>query len=189
MPHTIVSIYPKEIVEQIPTYNPSTFIIPAGPSVYVVPENVKTWRYVGEEKSITLPVEAKMLADEIVFSFGTTAEGVRQGLRPGILTVEGKYDTFEAFKKDKPHYVMGMELQQKEWFTDLVKTADDSWQVKRQHRLITNHQKLACKSLGLKREWAEITRPEDITACPACGRRRPAGSARRARARPPHPNG
>lgn len=170
MRYTIVSLYPEEIVERVHTYNPPDFVIPAGPSVYHVPENVSYSEYINEGKSRRIPVDAKELAHELVRSFTTSIEEFTPITMPALAVIEDeKYLSYEEVSKKHFKLITEINGKQLEWFQALIRKADDSWQVKRQHRFITRTQKLAAKALKLTREWAEVKKAEDMLSCPACG--------------------
>lgn len=169
MPYTLVSLFPKQIVEDIPTYGPSQFVIPAGPSVLVLPE-VHTWQYIGENRTLRVPVPERQVAEEIVRSFTSSRVGIESGMSPALGLVEGAKN-LKTVRELHPELINKLNGEQVAWFSTIVKRADDDWQKFRQHRQITDDQRMAAKALGLKREWIDVHKAEDFIECPACGTR------------------
>jgi RNase P subunit RPR2 len=68
-------------------------------------------------------------------------------------------------------------MVQENWFTELIKLADDDWNKTHQHKMITDDQRYACKALGMKRDWmVEIPKEVRLTICPACMKDFPTGA-------------
>lgn len=166
---TIVSIYPREIVENKPGVYPSFFTVPAGsfdkPSYFYVEDGVqyvtiplKSERDPG--RTIKMIVPADEIAKSIVEDYCNSLLGSGNGARPGL-------KWFPAPITDAGKKVLEeMRQAQNNWYANLVKIADDDWFKFHNHRTISDLQIMAAKTLGLEKEWA--IEPQAPKLCPVC---------------------
>lgn len=59
--------------------------------------------------------------------------------------------------------------KQRNWFKSLVMLADDDWQRLKNHRMISDIQRIAARELGLEREWLMAEMDIVHVECPFCG--------------------
>lgn len=179
---TIISVYPKDVIESKPTLFPGRFVIPAGstnnPSVTVL-EPTSWFRRMQEgQPAIEVQVNAFEVAKSIVndycVGFPKAVMGVMQ---PGLFFVPGKYDS-ESIKKyvdeDGSTYANLLAraiTRQNAWYEELVKMADIDWARTQGNPLsISEMSKLAAKELGRNsKPWLQDFLAVSLTPCAACG--------------------
>jgi len=172
---TIVSIYPRRIVEYKYTIQPGVFDLAAGseehPSLTVVGPS-SWWRDIGEEMPlIEIPNGAIQVAESVINDW---ANGLlmcdMDSSMPGIFFVPGEL-TIEKIRADYSDALKTAVAKQKNWFQNLIKLADHGWaQTNGSPRAISDLMRIAAEALNLKdRDWmrnfVEITKIQ----CAACG--------------------
>lgn len=181
---TIVSLLPFPINGERKPEVDFYLRLPAAPkngvAVAHVPMVNKT-QYIGDWKKVTIPLLPNELAGAIVFDYCTAQLAYSnengENRSPGLFYVNGKL-TAEQVEEQYPELVAAARELQHNWFTRLVEMADDTWNRIRRHDSIANPQRIACRELGLEREWdldpkklrekllKEKAAKKD---CPACG--------------------
>lgn len=119
-------------------------------------------------------ITAERIAEGLIFDYSIALIGTRfdpdnEGIirKPGLFWVDGVFTTNEIIVK----YDKDVQKAQKEtaaWFLSLVSLADDDWQKYKQHKMISDVQRIAARHLGLKREWAVDAVWLVNNTCPAC---------------------
>jgi len=174
---TIVSWYPFPIEQiQKPGLLPEFFNVNAGDPKGKVPgithfNSVRRRQYMNEDQgwSETL-VPASQLCSAIIYDYFRSCIATEEEVGPGLFWVPGNIPlallTTEKNLKAQSDKVFANQLK---WFESLVKLADDTWSMAKQHRSITHIQKYAAEFLDLDREWL-ITQEiaKTTNRCPSC---------------------
>lgn len=172
---TIVSFYPRPIVETKPGLNPNTFIIPESVeegefvSVTVGEIPITDRIYLDKDRgNLVVPVPVTEVARSIVEDFCSAQPWIGPEAGPGIFWVEGEYTKEEIIEKFEEQLWEAQE-KQKAWALELIKAADDDWSKYKRHRTITDLQRFFAKQMDLTREWiVEHKDTTDVTKCPYC---------------------
>lgn len=173
---TIVSIYPKKIVEIKHTIEPGYFEIAPGslaiPSTLVVSSS-SWWANRGEQQhSLEIPVFSISIADAIIrdYSNGLLACDMDSRM-PGLFFIEGKVGIPEIKEKYNSNLEIS-EIKQRAWFAELVKIADGLWARSNRNPLcLSDEMRVAAEYLGLKNKaWlGDQNFINDMGDCFACG--------------------
>lgn len=182
---TIVSVIPWNLNEEKPGQFPPTYVIAgARKKGEIGITHVNDGYYVelipniDEYKQREIPILASNITRGIVEDFiraqlATTFDtfdtelGKAQAL-PGIFGVENDYDV-AGIRKSFPGKLLQAELNQTVWFGRLVTIADDDWARYHRHNVISDIQRVACKWLGLEREWNfNPLEKKENTLCKGC---------------------
>lgn len=172
---TIVSIYPKEIIEYKVTIEPGKFVIPPGrmdnPGVLVVGTS-SWWSYSGDSRpTIEVPISSVQIADAVIkdFSNGMLACDMVDA-RPGLFFVPGDITTLELKAKYKDAFKQA-EAKQRVWYTNLVLIADSLWARANGNPLaISDEMRLAARELNLNNKpWLLDYQTIQMINCFACG--------------------
>jgi hypothetical protein len=172
---TIVSIFPKEIIERNPTIQPGRFHISAGsyekPAILVVGPS-SWWREIDDEQPlIEIPVSSIQIADSFVKDFCNGLLGCNMSDNmPGIFYIPGELKEIELKTKYKAR-LDAAQANQKRWFMTLVKLADTLWSRSNGNPLAINDMmRLACRELGIgSKEWLQDFQHVEMIRCVACG--------------------
>ncbi len=172
---TIVSVYPRDIVERKLTIEPGVFTLPAGseevPSITVIGSS-SWWKDVGDDQPlIEVPVSSVTVARSVVNDFCNGLLGVNMGdTMPGIFFVPGTH-TIESIRKNYSTALNEAITKQKKWFATLVKLADTLWSRSNGNPLsISDDMRLAAKYLGLDtKAWLQDFQAMSTVNCVACG--------------------
>lgn len=168
---TIVSIVPFKIEEKKPTLYPGDYIIP--PAEY--PNGIETlivgsalsFVYLDADRgSMRISVPAEQIAESVVNDWQNSILAARGDARPGLFTLVGDW-THDEIRREHKEQLSMVKAGQRLWFEALVKMADDDWSKFKQHKMISNLQRIACKCLEIKREWLSIM-PKEEEMCPMC---------------------
>ena len=172
---TIISIYPRRIVETKLTLYPSVFVIEPGrydaPSVtHIAPSS--WWKDVGfEQPLLEIPVPSLQLAESIIRDYTNGLVGANAGdSKPGLFFVPGR-KSVEEIKKECKKELDAAHTHQKTWFTHLARMADALWARSNGNPLVVmDDMRLAAQELQLKnKSWMEDFTTLELTNCPACG--------------------
>lgn len=171
---TVVSIFPKQIIETKPTIQPSTFEIPAGsydkPAVVIV-GSASWWREIDEEQPLLeIPVSSVQVADSIVRDYcnGMLACDMGESM-PGLFFIPGEVN-LEKLKKDHKPLLDRALQRQKNWYFALVKLADALWARSNGNPLaVADDMRLAARELGIDKDWIKDYRSVELVRCVACG--------------------
>jgi len=172
---TVISIYPKDIVEVKHTIQPGIFKIPKGsykvPSITVIGPS-SWWRELDDSQPLLeIPVSSVQVADSIVKDYcnGLLASNMSDSM-PGIFFVPGEYDLTGILSKHRTELETAKNRQQN-WFANLVKIGDTLWSRSNGNPLaISDDMRLAAQELGLKdKPWLQDFSTIELSNCPACG--------------------
>lgn len=172
---TIVSIYPRQINENILGVFPGRFEIPAGskenPGLLVVGTS-SWWKDIGEEQPLLeIPVHSVAIAESIVKDYTKGLLGANpDDAGPGIFYIPGEHKLADI-KSNYAHLLDLAEKRQRKWFGNLVKIADTLWSRSNNNPLaISNDARLAAEYLNLKdKPWLQDFRTIEQVPCKACG--------------------
>jgi hypothetical protein len=183
---TVVSIYPKHIIERKPTIQPGVFEILPGtydkPSVLVVGPS-SWWKEIDENQPLLeIPHSSVQIADSIVRDYCNGIFGCDMGDRmPGLFYVPGAQlnkdgtadtkATIEWIMKEKRADMISANLKQRNWFAELVKQADALWSRTNGNPLsISDDMKLAARELNfINKDWLADAQVMELVRCKACG--------------------
>src|SRR5262245_20656953 len=130
---SVISIFPKEIVEKKSTIQPGVFHIPAGhpdrPAVLVVGPS-SWWREIDENQPLLeIPVSSIQIAASVVNDYcnGILASNMDDQM-PGLFYLPGEW-TPEKLKVDPNGIAMLAKYKaaQHKWFLETIKIADILW--------------------------------------------------------------
>jgi hypothetical protein len=172
---TVVSIFPKHIVERKPTIQPGVFEIKPGtyenPALLVVGPS-SWWKEIDENQPLLeIPHSSIVVADSVVKDYcnGLLACDMADNV-PGLFFIPGAL-TVEQVKKDHKDKLDAANLKQKNWYSALVRMADALWSRSNGNPLtISDDMKLAARSLNLmNKEWLKDSQAMELARCVACG--------------------
>lgn len=174
---TVFSIYPQEIIENKRTIYPDIYRIPAGspknPARLVV-GSASWWRDVDPEQPLLeIPVSAVIVAESIIKDYQNSRVGSNMGdCLPGVFYLPGDVSFKELIEK-YPKELEKAIIKQNAWFNVLVKLGDALWARTNGNPLaIPDDMRLACKELGLNRDWVQNFARIEMVPCIACGQLR-----------------
>lgn len=179
---TIISVYPREVIEVKPTTFPSRFVVAAGsvesPSLTVI-EPTSWFREVDENMApLEIQVNAFSLAESIILDYCVGfPKCVMNSAQPGLFCVPGKYDKDTILKfvaEDGSTYInmLGKAIaKQRAWYGELVRMADIDWSRTQGNPMsVSELSKLAAKELGMmSKPWLQDFLAISLYPCPACG--------------------
>jgi hypothetical protein len=172
---TLVTLLPYELLEEKPHLLPGSFRIPAAEwgdiailhveeGVHYVPNPLVDDGKPGSSiKQVTTPREmARSLCDDYNCAHVATDDDAN----PSLFWVEGRLtkDEVKKYHKDK---INNARAKVKQWFHNLCAMADTDWNRNRNRLSVSDLQRTAAKSLGIKKEWVEFIVEETIT-CKFC---------------------
>lgn len=168
---TVVSLLPWSLNELKPGLIPDTYYIPPSidgkPSVVVI-KDAKSNLYVRDGKTYPITHPAEEVADAIVNDYCKSMLEFADDSKPAIFWLHGRHTADEVIVKFKAELSVAR-TKQNHWFAKLVRLADDDWAKFGQHRMITDLQRHAAKSLGLlNKPWMQGIEPLEFVKCPAC---------------------
>jgi len=172
---TVVSIFPKHIVETKPTIQPGIFEIQPGsyenPAVLVVGPS-SWWREIDDDQPlIEIPVWATQISDAIIKDYcnGLLACNMLDCM-PGMFHLPGQHTSVNIKKDYKPLLDLALD-KQKRWYLALVKLADSLWARSNGNPVaIPDDARLAARSLDLhSKEWLKDYQMVELVRCIACG--------------------
>jgi hypothetical protein len=168
--YTVVSLVPFDLHETKPGLFPGEYNIPAakdndfqvfhvGPAKYYI--------YLDSDRGSHEAFEPDYkVAEAIVNDFCLSQLATGPDAMPGMFCVEGKLSKDDVIIHHEAK-LKSARITQNNWYKSLVKNADDDWSRYHQHKIISDLQRFAAKSLGLDREWLIIT-SDIIKRCGAC---------------------
>lgn len=169
---TIVSLLPFPIEREMTGHNPHFYNIPKaafGDFELLVIGDTTDSIYVGESKSVIRDNLAYNVARELIDTYKEACVFTGPDAYPGLFYVEGEHDK-ESIKDNFPDLLEKADKENRNWYLNLIKAADDSWQKFHTHRDISTPQRLAAAALGQKRPWLiEAIVGNSFQDCPACG--------------------
>jgi len=121
----------------------------------------------GDRGTEAIFVPATTIAKSLVvdYSIGQPAQEAEVA-GPGIFFVEGKVSKKDILDSHSEELKKAQKLQH-QWWVILVRLADDLWTNNHKYSQISDLERTACRSLGLKRDWLDDS-PDTITKCPYC---------------------
>ena len=172
---TVVSIYPRDIIEVKPTIQPGRFHIKAGtmknPSLLVVGPS-SWWKELDEQQPfLEIPTGSIQIADSIVKDWANGLFACNMGDRmPGLFYVPGE-QTLKKVQTDYTELLHEANVKQRNWFATLVEHADTLWSQSGGSPLsISENMKIAAHELGLRdKPWLRDFHTMQLEDCPSCG--------------------
>lgn len=172
---TVVSLLPYPIRETKPSIIPGYFQIPACrngiPSVLPVGESIHWLEspFAGNPPPppIKMTHSPREIATSLVNDLVEAQLAIDSDALPGLFCVEGHKNSTDIMTDCKTQ-LRAAEDRQQRWFINLVRLADDDWSQYHKNQSISDIQRYAAKSLGLKREWLTTTLEEVNIQCPLC---------------------
>jgi len=180
---TIVSLLPFTFTEDRPHMLPGTFTVPAAKeddiailhveeSVFWIPNVLIEEGKPGSSiKQTTSPAQ---MAASICNDYKGSHIALGEDAEPGVFWVEHRL-TKEQVKKFHADKIREALRKQKNWFKNLIALADVDWNKNHNAMAVSDLQRAAAKSLGVKRDWIEVVAQENIQ-CPYCKTTIPVGS-------------
>lgn len=178
---TVVSIVPFPIDEKKPGLYPGHFRIPAAKAddfeLLVVERSVHHVYVDHDRGSLTVPVPSDEVARSICqdYTRGQLLYVMGES-EPGLFFVPGEYTSKKAILEVIKEKLAAAREMQRNWFVKLVKLGDDEWNKYHNHKMISDLQRYAAKTLGLQREWNVEGQAEATSFCPACKMVMPTGA-------------
>lgn len=168
---TIVSLYPKEFHEFVPFLFPSLYHIDAsdgqipkvlhvGEAFYLVPNPASD-----DLPPLRITKSGKSVAESLVSDFHNASLFSDANARPAVFCIPDELDATSVMKLHRDRISEAL-VKQNNWYKKLVYQADDDWAKYKQHRMISDLQRMAAKALNLEREWTQLEIA--MLSCPAC---------------------
>lgn len=175
---TVVSIFPKAVVEYKPTLEPNTWVIPAGsmekPGICVV-TGASWWKdYDPDQPILEVMNSSIQIAESIVRDYCNSILGCNMSTAmPGLFFVEGKH-TSEEIKIRFSLKLAEVNLRQMSWYKELVRLADSLWTRANGNPLVIwEEMKTAALALNLtEKAWLKDHQQSELVRCFACGNMR-----------------
>jgi hypothetical protein len=173
---TVVSIYPKEILEIKHTIEPGKFLVPKGsfehPGILVVGPS-SWWRDIDDSQPLLeIPQSSIQIADSIVKDYCNGLLGCNMGeAMPGIFYIPGEHNR-QSLNKSYAHELENAKKRQANFFSSLVRLADSLWARSNGNPLaISEDMRMAARELNLtnNKDWMKDFEMVDMTRCKACG--------------------
>jgi hypothetical protein len=173
---TVVSIYPKEILEIKHTIEPGKFLVPKGsfehPGILVVGPS-SWWRDIDDSQPLLeIPQSSIQIADSIVKDYCNGLLGCNMGeAMPGIFYIPGEHNR-QSLNKSYAHELENAKKRQSNFFSALVRLADSLWARSNGNPLaISEDMRMAARELNLtnNKDWMKDFEMVDMTRCKACG--------------------
>ena len=171
---TIVSLYPRDIVEVKHTLTPGKFKVPGGssenPGILVVGSS-SWWKDAGDDTSlIEILVGSILIAESIIRDYCNGLIECDMGdSMPGMFFVLGEHDQQDILHnyQDK---IKIYEAKQRNWFTRIIAVADSLWAKTNGNPFsIPDDARIGAELLGKKdRPWMGSFRTVEVIACVAC---------------------
>jgi len=180
---TIVSIYPRQVVDTKPTLFPSRFVIPAAlqgdfsiliveGASYFIPSPVE------RQPPTEVQVNSMMLAESILHDSIPTMNLVQQGARPGLFAIPGEWTKktiisyIHADGRSFHDLLETAKEWQKNYWVAVMNEADGFWAKSNgDPKVIPDDARIAAKFLGLEKvkPWMSTTVASELIPCIACG--------------------
>lgn len=173
---TVVSIYPKDIVERKPTIQPGIFHVKAGsyanPSVLVVGSSSWFKEVDAEQPLLEIPDGSVQIANAIVRDFcnGLLGSNMNSSM-PGLFWVPGEFSVSEIKKNHRVELDKAL-AKQVTYYRALVKMGSGMWAKTGGNPLsISDDMRLAAKELNLSDtlDWMKDFSMMGNLNCKACG--------------------
>lgn len=173
---TIVSIFPKDIIEFKHTITPGRFEIKAGsydnPSILVVGPS-SWWREIDEDQPLLeIPNHSVQVADSVVMDYCVGVMGYSpEAAKPGLFYIAGEEKTANEVKRDFRGTLDKARAQQTAWYNALIRLADSLWSRSNGNPLaISDDMRLAARETGQTvKDWMKDHRMSEMVRCESCG--------------------
>lgn len=175
---TLVSLYPLLLDERKPGIYPGHFTIPPvkdGDIEILHLGNSHYWvNFYDDRPPLKVNTPADEIATSVINDLSRNIIGydLQREAWPGLFWVEGHFTKAEILK-NYASKIAETKAAQHRWFENLVRMADDLWVASnKQNKAISQLHRLACKALGVEREWSsELATAIGPKYCPACKER------------------
>lgn len=168
---TVVSLLPYRVgPENKPGLFPGEYTVPAAKGdelgILIVVDGQRGVYLDHDRGSELMVVAGEKIAKSVVEDYVLSQPGQDQEAGPGMFWVMEAF-TESQIKQRFPEKILGAAKMQKEWWKRLVRLADDVWQTSHIIAQIGDLDRVACRELGLKRDWLDDS-PDTIIRCPVC---------------------
>lgn len=182
---TVISLLPFPLHEEKVGQNPHYYDIPAavkGDLSLTVIGDASYPELIPNSSDTTPPRRIEIISNKVAagiiegyvtsclgvsYDFFDTEVGPVQAL-PAIFWLEGT-PTKEEIKRSEAVRIKKLEAGMRQWFSRLIKLADNDWNRNKSHNSVSSLQRAAATYLGVSREWnVDLTIPENLKTCPAC---------------------
>lgn len=172
---TIVSVFPKKIIERKFTIEPGLFEIPAGtldnPSILVLGSS-SWWKHFDENQpNLEIPVSSVSVANSVIKDYSNGMFGCdMEDSVPGLFFIPGEWSVSQIKEKYKDK-LKEVYDKQWNWFNFLFGAAESLWARSGGNPLcISDEMRLAAIELGKKdRPWLLDFNKIQLVPCKACG--------------------
>lgn len=173
---TVISIYPRRIVEHKVTLTPGIYIIEPGtvekPSLTIVGTGT-WWKEIDEDQPLLeIPNFSTQVADALVRDYCNGLIGCdMSSAMPGLFWVPGKFNTLAKLKEEHLGRLLAAQTKQNNYYNTLIKMANQLWAKTNGNPLaITDDMRLAARELNqMDFNWMGNFTMLDKSNCPACG--------------------
>jgi hypothetical protein len=175
---TVVSIVPFPIDEEKPGLIPGSYHIDASlneePICLTIGDSFFYVYIDADRGNLRVPAPSYQVAHSICFDYISAQLEAAESCHPGIFWKNGLWTPKRVKEEAKEELAMARSAQFN-WFTELVKRADDDWQKYRAHYAISDTQRYALRAVDPEnskdREWVLAIKPDKEVSqvCPACG--------------------
>lgn len=174
MSSSLVSFAKKEIYEVIPGMQCATYRIQPCedkvPSILIVRDSFYYKPDIDGNNDM-VAVTSAQIAESIVNMHNTSQLGYSPTTYPAFFCIpdwEVTVDDLVNRFKDECKRTLDA---QRNWYSALVRMADDDWTALPRHNMVSSIQRTAAKELGLNRPWLlQIEEETGIPDCPFCGK-------------------
>ena len=172
---TVVTLLPRELLEEKPHLLPGSYRIPAaewndiavlhvGEGCQWIPNPLIDEGQPGA--SIKQVVSPREIARSLCEDYKSAHIALGEDAAPGLFWVQGRLTKNEV-KKYHPEEIKKAKRQQDNWFRNLIAMADADWMKNHNMLAVSDLQRLAARCMGVKKDWVEFAITESI-ACPFC---------------------
>ncbi len=180
---TIVSVYPRQVIDTKPTLFPSRYVIPAAPendfSIFLVSgASYFLESRIENQPPTEVQVNSMMLAESILHDSIPTMNLVRADARPGVFAIPGEWNRktiisyIHADGKPFSELLTIARQWQKNYWIAVINEADEFWAKGNGNpKVISDDARLASKVLGLEKSkpWMNTVIASELVNCKACG--------------------
>jgi len=167
---TVVSVFPFPINEDKPGIVPRFYHIDAAKDddieTLVIGPGTMYIDLIDRSEKLKVDISPAVIAQSLLRDFLVAQYLYDEDAHPGLLAISGDMSPVEIKKKFAGE-IETSRRKQNNWFRKLILQADDDWAKYRQHRMISELQRIAAKILKVEREWLVNVVPPK--SCPACG--------------------
>ncbi|KKN65761.1 hypothetical protein LCGC14_0478060 [marine sediment metagenome] len=153
-----------------PGLQPPEYIVPAARDgkheILVVKDGVRGIYLDHDRGSESVRVDADIIARSIVEDYVKSQPASDPTAGPGLFWVKEALTKAEVAARYPRKIAAALKLQHN-WWTNLVRLADDLWTSNHKMAQIGDLDREACRQLALKRDWLDDA-PDSIMKCPVC---------------------